>query len=187
MKKILPFTSAFLSLITAVYTIWYMHFGNPVKNSGALSKIGLEHHSLFVIWGILTYLSLSLALIIAYRKFTETKVYIPLLCISGAGMIMTLCFDFVYDDKFSYFMHCIGSLTFSAASGITVFLLFLLSFKKSLMFKVFTCITGVILVVDLICLFIFKETGLIEALPIFAGYIMLMITNFRREKIEITK
>ncbi|MGN0528277.1 MAG: hypothetical protein ACI4IE_04015, partial [Eubacterium sp.] len=83
--------------------------------------------------------------------------------------------------------HCIGSLTFSAVSGITVFLLFLLNFKKSFMFKVFTCITGVILVVDLICLFIFKETGLIEALPIFAGYIMLMITNFRREKIEITK
>ncbi|MGN0528838.1 MAG: hypothetical protein ACI4IE_06860, partial [Eubacterium sp.] len=81
MNKILPFTSALLSLITAAYTIWYMHFDNPVKNSGALSKIGLEHHSLFVIWGILTYLSLSLALIIAYRKFTETKAYIPLLCI----------------------------------------------------------------------------------------------------------
>lgn len=187
MKRILPIISAIICLITAVYTIWYMHFGNPVKNSGALSKIGLEHHSLFVIWGILTYLSLSFALIIAYRRFTKTSAYIPLLCVSGIGMIMTLCFDFVYDDKFSYFMHCVGSLTFSAVSGITVFLLFLLNYKKSLMFKSFTYITGLILAIDLICLLIFKETGLIEALPIIAGYIMLTIVNFRREKIEITK
>lgn len=187
MKKYLPYISPVLCLITTVYTIWYMHFGNPVKNSGALSKIGLEHHSLFVIWGILTYLSLSFALAIAYRKFTRTKIYIPLLCLSGAGMIMTLCFDFVYDDKLSYFMHCTGSLVFSAVSGITVFLLFLINFKKSIMFKIFTYATGAILIIDLICLFIFKETGLIEIMPIFAGYIMLMITNIRREKIEINQ
>lgn len=187
MKKYLPLISALLSICTVIYTIWYMHYGNPAKNSGALSKIGLEHHGLFVIWGILTYLSLSFALVIAYRKFTKTKVYIPLLCISGLGMILTLCFDFVYDNKLNYILHCAGSLMFSAISGITVFILFLLNCKRSVMFKFFTYITAAVLICDLICLFIFKETGLIETLPVFAGYIMLTVTNFRREKVEITE
>ena len=76
---------------------------------------------------------------------------------------------------------------FSAVTGITVFLLFLICFKKGVMFKAFTVASGMILIGDLVCLLIFKETGLIEALPIFAGYIMLSAVNLRREKIEIAR
>ena len=55
------------------------------------------------------------------------------------------------------------------------------------MFKAFTVASGMILIGDLVCLLIFKETGLIETLPIFAGYIMLSAVNLRREKIETTR
>ena len=92
-------------------------------------------------------------------------------------MILTLCCDFDYDIKIQYWLHCIGSMTFSIVSGITVFMLFLL--KRD---YVLTSITGVILIADLILLLIFKETALIELMPIFAGYILLNIHNMRREK-----
>lgn len=170
-----------------LYTIWYMHFAPPYKNVGALSKIGLEHPVYFAIWGALTYFALALSLTLAYKKYAKTIVYIPLLVISGIGMILTLTNDFDFDKKVQYYLHCTGSLMFSAVTGITVFLLFLLCFKKGAMFKIFTILSGVILISDLICLLIFKETGLIEALPIFAGYIMLSAVNLRREKIEATR
>lgn len=181
MKKLL---AIFSSVIATAYTIWYMHFGVPYENSGALSKIGLEHHGLFVVWGVLTTLALGINIVIAYQKYTKTKVYIPLLSVSTVGMVLTLCFDFDFDQKLDYYLHCAGSLTFSAVMGITIFVLFLLNFGKNSMCEAFTYITGGILVVDLICLFIFKETGLIETLPIFAGYLLLGIANLRRDKVE---
>lgn len=179
--------SLILYCVSTVYTIWYMHFAPPYKNAGALSKIGLEHPVYFAIWGLLTYIALSFGLTLAYKKNTKTKAYIPLLIISGVGMILTLTNDFDFDKKLQYYLHCTGSLMFSAVTGITVFLLFLLCFKKDTMFKAFTILSGLILISDLICLLIFKETGLIETLPIFAGYIMLAFTNLRREKIEASR
>lgn len=176
-----------LSLSAFAYTIWYMHFGIAYKNSGALSKIGLVHHEYFVIWGLLTLFALSFNIVIAYKRYTKTKAYIPLLITATVGMILTLCFDFDYNIKPDYYLHCIGSMLFSIVMGITIFVLFLLCYNKGLIFKAFTYITAGILIIDLICLLIFKETGLIEALPIFAGYILLGIVNTRREKIEAVK
>lgn len=184
MKKIICIVS---SLISLVYTIWYMSYGTPYKNSSALSKIGLEHKNEFIIWGALTFFALSFNIIIAYREKTKTKAYIPLLCVSGIGMILTLCFDFDYYAKPDYYFHCIGSLLFSAIMGVTIFILFFLIKNQSRIYLIFTYITAIILITDLIFLLIFKETGLIEALPIFAGYVLLGITNLRRDKIEAIK
>lgn len=176
-----------LSIIATAYTLWYMHFGDPKSNSGALSKIGLEHHTYFVIWGILTMAALSFGIISAYRRLLKTKIYIPLLSIAGIGMLFTLCFDFDYDIKPDYYFHCVGSLTFSIVMGITIFLLFLLNWKKANIYRLFTVLTCVILLVDLVLLLIFKETALIEVLPVFAGYIMLGITNLRSDRVEAYK
>lgn len=98
---------------------------------------------------------------------------------------MTLCFDFDFDEKVQYYLHCAGSLIFSAVTGITVFVLFLLNFKKEKIFKAFTVITAVILLGDFVLLLIYQETGLIETVPIFAGYIMLAVINTRSDKVEI--
>lgn len=173
--------------MTVLYTIWYMHFGVCYKNAGALSKIGLSHPVYFAIWGIMTYLSLAFGITLAYKRYLKTKIYIPFLFISGIGMALTLIFDFDFDKKIDYYFHCTGSLLFSAIMGVTIFLLFLLNYKKDKLFKALTYISGAILIIDLICLLIFKETGLIEAIPIFCGYIMLSITNLRRDKIEATR
>lgn len=173
-----------LNAVTVVYTIWYMHYGQPFENSGALSKIGLRHHGLFVIWGILTMLNLSLGIICAYKRLTKTKIYIPLLAFAGAGMLLTLCFDFDFDKKPDYYLHCAGSLVFSAVMGITIFLLFFLCRKASKIYLGFMITAAIILLGDLVLLLIFKETGFIEVFPIFSGYILLGITNLRRDKIE---
>lgn len=187
MKSKYSIFSTLFMLATTIYTIWYMQFGNPVENSGALSKIGLTHPIYFAIWGVMTYTSLASGIIIGYKKYCKTKVYIPLLIITGIGMVLTLTCDFDFDKKVQYFLHCGGSLTFSVLTGITIFTLFLLNYNKNILFKIFTYFTAAILVVDLALLFVYKETGLIEALPIFAGYLLLSIVNLRREKIEATR
>lgn len=177
-----------LSSITAVCcTVWYMQYGEPFKNSGALSKIGLTHKTEFIIWGVLTLFALCFNLITAYKTHTNVNFYKPMLCIASIGMVLTLAFNFDYDEKLQYFLHCAGSLTFSAVMGIAVFLLFLLNHKKAVIFKIFTYASGIILTADLICLLIFKETAIIEVVPIFSGYIMLGAVNLRREKIEVTR
>lgn len=174
-----------LSAISTIYTVWYMHYGVPYLNSGALSKIGLQHMAAFWIWGVLTYITLAVGLTLAYRRYTYTRAYIPLLAASGVGMLLTLVFVFDYNVKPDYYFHCAGSLMFSAVTGAAVLILFILAYKKATLFRIFAWATGIILAADFVCLLIFKETGLIEALPVFAGYIMLAISNMRSEKVEI--
>ena len=182
MRKIL---SPILCLISFVYTVWYMHFGVPYKNSGALSAIGINRKGLFVLWGALTFLALAYSVSIAYLRYLKTRIFIPFLIVSGIGMVLFLRFDFLYNVYPDYYLHCAGSLTFSVVMGTTLFLLFLLCYKKGTVFKIFTYLTAAVLLTDFILLLIFKETALIETLPIFAGYIMLSIVNLRRERIEI--
>jgi hypothetical protein len=95
-------------------------------------------------------------------------------------MALTLTCDFDYNKYPQYLAHCIGSLAFSVIMGINVFLSFFLT-KKYL----FASISAVILVLDLIMLIIFKETALIEIVPIFAGYIMLTINNLKEGKEKV--
>lgn len=176
-----------LSVVTIFYTVWYMHFGVPYKNDGALSTIGLSHHNAFVVWGVLTMLTFGVGIIIAYKSTLKTRIYIPMLLVSVLGMTLTLCFDFDYDIKPDYYFHCVGSLLFSVVTGVVIFVLFLLNYKRNAMFKIFTYLTAVILLVDFVLLLIYKETGFIEIVPVFAGYIMLSLTNFRRERVEATR
>lgn len=175
MKK---FISVLSCVIAGVYSLYYASLGGYVGNKGALSKIGLEHPILFAIWGILTIIALDYNIILGFYK-TKYKFQYILLSISLIGMIMTICFDFDYAKHSQYTLHCIGSLAFSIVTGVTVFLLFLL--KKD---YTFTIISGVILITDLILLIIFKETAVIELMPIFAGYIMMIIHN-NKEKLLI--
>lgn len=170
MKRVLCIFTAAAAII---YSVWYASLGGFTGNEGALSKIGLTHPTLFTIWGVLTVTALFYNIIIGFSA-TKYKFYIPLLIIAAIGMALTLIFDFDYDSRTDYLLHCAGSLTFSAIMGITVFLLFLLS--KS---YILTAVSGSILFTDLILLIIYKETAFIELMPIFAGYIMLCIHNYK--------
>jgi hypothetical protein len=184
MKKIFSLAS---SIVAFVYTVWYMHFGIPYQNSGALSKIGLTHHTYFVIWGLLTLIALCYNTIIAYRRYTKSRLFIPLLIIAIIGMILTLSFDFDFDKKTDYYLHCIGSLTFSVVMGVTIFILFVICYNKDKIFRFFTFVTAGILLVDLVCLIIFKENALIEVIPVFAGYVMLSTVNMRGNSLETVR
>ena len=99
-------------------------------------------------------------------------------------MILTITCRFDYSLKAEYYLHCTGSLCFSALTGISVFSVFLISFKKSNYFKVLTIIIGLILIVDLVLLLIYKETALIEAIPVLFGLIILPVTALKYRNIN---
>jgi hypothetical protein len=172
MKKAICIISSFIAIMVSIY---YMHIGGLFGNASAFSKVGLSHPILFTAWGIVTYFALSFNIYTAYSA-TKYRFYIPMIIISGIGMILTLCCDFDYSKYTEYILHCIGSLSFSSITGICVFILFLLRKKYIL-----SGICATILICDLILLLIFKETALIEITPIFAGYIMLLFINLKRE------
>ncbi|MGN1329239.1 MAG: hypothetical protein ACI4V4_06040 [Eubacterium sp.] len=148
-------------------------------NESALSKVGLDHPVMFTLWGISTYFALAFNIRIGFLK-TKYRFYIFLLAISLLGMILTLCCDFDYSVYPQYLAHCIGSLAFSAVTGISVFLLFVLTKNY-----ISAIICGVTLLTDLIMLIIFKETALIEVVPIFVGYSLLLIHNLKGERVKI--
>lgn len=173
MKK---FLCIILSFAAIVYSLIYGSLGGFSGNDGALSKIGLSHPVLFVIWGALTCGALFFNIALGFMK-TKYKFYIILLAIAFVGMVLTVSCDFDYSKHTEYLLHCIGSLGFSIVTGVTVFLLFLL--KRN---YIFTVITAVILVGDTVLLIIFKETALIELVPIIAGLIMLTADNLRKER-----
>lgn len=173
MKKFICLTSV---IICVIYSLYYASLGGFHGNKGALSKIGLTHPLLFSVWGILTLTALFINIITAYSK-AKFNFYKYLLIISFIGMALTLIFDFDYNERLQYYLHCIGSMSFSVVTGITVLLFFIISKRYIL-----TAMCTTILLTDLILLIIFKETAIIELFPIFSGFILLLIYNFRKER-----
>ena len=172
------FLTLILTGISVAYSLWFAAFGGFVGNRGALSKIGLSHPVLFCLWGALTFLTLALLLTIGYGK-TKYKFYTYLLTVAGVGMALTLFCDFDYDLRVQYYLHCIGSMSFSVVTSANVLLLFFLQ-KRYILGGV--C-AGVV-AADFILLLIFKETAFIELFPIFAGYALLLINNFKEKALE---
>lgn len=174
-KKILIITS----LAAISLTLWLMHFGSITDNSGALSKTGLNHPVLFTVWGTITYIALHANTLYGLKKIKKlNKLFCTLSAFAGVGMLLTLACDFDYSLRIQYYFHCVGSLAFSAVTGIMVFILFLFQFNKNRFYRAFTIIIGLILFIDLILLIIYQETALIEAVPIIFGLIILPIFNF---------
>ncbi|MDE5670807.1 MAG: hypothetical protein K2I14_05025 [Eubacterium sp.] len=168
-----------VSAIAVIFTLWYMHFGSLTENSGALSVTGLSHPVYFTIWGILAFCGIFSNLFLAYKQLLPKYRFQNLLfAMSAIGMILTLAFDFDYSLYVQYILHCFGSLLFSVSTAACVFLLFFLNFSKSKMFKIFTYIIGAVLIIDLGMLLIFKETALIEAVPVLFALIILPVLNF---------
>ena len=169
----------FLSAFAFIFTLWYMQFGSLIENSGALSRTGLVHPVYFSIWGISAFAAIYANLLFAYKTLLHKhKFQYVLFSVSAIGMILTLACDFDYSKKLQYILHCSGSLTFSVLTGICVFMLFLLNYRKSKMFAVFTYIIGLLLITDLILLLIFQENALIEAVPILFALVLLPTLNF---------
>ncbi len=176
MKKIMLII---LSVCAGIYTVWYMHFGSLTQNSGALSSTGLKHPVLFAVWGILVFTALYSNILYAYRVFSKPRRFQYYICaVSALGMALTLFCDFDYLKRTEYLLHCAGSLTFSVLTGVCVFLIFLLNYKNGRLYAVFTYIVGAILLCDLALLLIFKQTALIEAVPVLFALVIMPIHNF---------
>ena len=175
-----------LSFAAAAYTAWFMHFGSLTENSGALSKTGLRHPILFAVWGTLTFFALFANGTYIYNRGSKKfKALFTALCaVSFVRMALTLCFKFDYDLRAQYYLHCAGSLAFSASSGAAIFLLFLTNFKKSKLYAALTVIIGTILAADLIFLIIFQETALIEGVPVLFALISMPIVILSERKVK---
>lgn len=166
-----------LSAFAIFYTLWYMHFGELTTNAGALSKSGLRHPVFFAAWGLLTYTALYANIIFLNKiLYPKARLHYAFAAAALLGIILTVTCRFDYSLPVQYYLHCTGSLCFSGLTGFSVFLIYIRSYKKSLFFKILSFIIGLLLITDLILLLIYKETALIEAIPIIFGLIIMPIT-----------
>ncbi len=180
MKKI---WISLISLFYGGFTILYMQFADPYTNAGALSAIGLDHPVLFALWGTVTYGVLYLLLYTIYNRQKRRGLCHGLLLPAGVGMALTVCCPFDFVRHTLWLLHCIGSLTFSVLSGIAIFLCFLFSFEKGRFWQYASVFWAALMIVDLILLLIYKETGLIEAVPVLIGVVLLNIAIYQKEKV----
>ena len=102
---------------------------------------------------------------------------------AGVGMALTVCCPFDFERHTLWLLHCIGSLAFSVLSGVAIFLCFLFSFKKGRFWQCATVFWAALMIGDLILLLIYKETGLIEAMPVLTGVVLLNIAIYQKEKV----
>lgn len=164
MKKII---NALLSISAIIFTVYFMSLNDLTTNEGALSKTGIEHPFLFFIWGLLAYISLYTNIFMLAGCLQKvTRFHFVAASAALIGIIFTVVFKFDYSLKFQYFMHCAGSLTFSVCTAIAVFITYLSGFKISKFNAVLTVAVGTISTADLILLIIYKQTALIEGLPV---------------------
>lgn len=58
-----------ITVITAVIiTVYYLTICGLRGNESALSTVGLEHHTIFTLWGISTYIALATNISITFLK-----------------------------------------------------------------------------------------------------------------------
>lgn len=179
MKK---FLLSLFSLLYISFTVWYLHFADPTTNDGALSAIGRQHPVWFAIWGLYTFAVLFLLLAPLYRSIRRLPVCYGLLLPAGVGMALTVGCPFDGERHTLWLLHCIGSLTFSVCSGAAVFLCFCLRFSQGRYWQSASVLWAVLMFSDFVLLLIFKETGLIEAVPILVGVVLLNIAIYLRKK-----
>ena len=99
-----------ITVITAVIiTVYYLTICGLRGNESALSTVGLEHHTIFILWGISTYIALATNISIAFLK-TKYKFYIILLFLSAIGMALTLIFSTLH--RFACFFRYNGDKCF---------------------------------------------------------------------------
>ena len=180
MKK---FWISLFSVFYCIFTILYMRFADPWTNAGAISTIGLDHPVLFALWGVVTYGVLYLLLYTIYDRQKRRRVCHVLLIPAGAGMALTVCCPFDYKRHTLWLLHCIGSLAFSVLSGVAIFLCFLFLFKKGRFWQCATVFWAALMISDSILLLIYKENGLIEAVPVLIGMVLLNIAIYQKEKV----
>lgn len=166
-----------LSAAAIILTVYIISLNELTTNSGAISKTGIEHHLLFVFWGVSVYAALYADVFSLASLFGAKKHFLYVLALSSfIGMALTLVFKFDSALKLQYYLHCTGSLVFSVCTGLAVFLTFLSGAKKKLFNLISTVIIAAALVSDLVLLLIFKQNALIEGLPVIFALLIMPIT-----------
>lgn len=154
----------------------------------AHQRRGTLHHRtgppvLFALWGAGTYGVLYLLLYTMYNKQKRRGLCHGLVLPAGVGMVLTVCCPFEFERHTLWLLHCIGSLAFSVLSGVAIFLCFFVFIQKGRFWQCATVFWAALMIGDLILLLIYKETGLIEAMPVLTGVVLLNIAIYQKEKV----
>lgn len=192
---------ALVSLIFGfVFVTWYGFLENPFENTA--SMIGLEHPWAFRGWGIFATLSIFINTLLAYNKFNfNSKLGVIAGSVGCAALFITINVPSYGEELVLTSMRCMshwtGALVFAfAAAAPVVIFLFNMAFKRKnkkfvFVFFVFCAILALMVVL----LVTIGKDGIIEGIPVWTVYIVLLFVNFTplldekkaEEKIAVTK
>ena len=146
--------------------------------------IGLEYPWSFKLWGILSTSSIFINTLYMYRKFGyRNHAGLTASCVGCAALFITINVPSAGEDLILNSLRCMSHWTgalvfaFGAAAPVVLFLLHQAKTKQPLWIAlaVFFC---VVLALMLTLLIVVGKDGIIEGIPVWSVYLVLLLVNF---------
>ncbi len=169
-------------IFSCVFVTWYGFFRNPLELTA--SMIGLEFPWHFKMWGLFASLSVFTNTLYNYRK-NGCKSKIGLICASvgAAGLYVTINVPSAGEELILNSLRCMShwssALVFAILGSAGLIIgLFHKAKQKNVLYTVLLVVFSAILLVMIILLVTVGKNGLIESLPMWAMYIVMIIANY---------
>ena len=161
---------------------WYGFFKDPIEFTAIM--IGLEFPWHFKMWGLFASLSIFTNTLYMYRRnnFTSTA---GIVCgsVGSAAIFVTINVPSAGEELILTSLRCMshwtGALVFAfmCAAGIVIFLIAMAK-RKSKRYIALLSVFSAILAAMLVLLVTVGQNGVIESLPMWAAYLLLLLVNF---------
>ena len=169
-------------IVGCAFITAYGFFKNPREYTA--SMIGLDYPWSFKLWGILSTASIFINTLYMYRKYGyENHAGLTASCIGCAALFITINVPSAGEDLILNSLRCMSHWTgalvfaFGAATPVVLFLLHMAKTKQPrwIALAVFFC---VVLALMLILLITVGKDGIIEGIPVWSVYLVLLLVNF---------
>ena len=169
-------------IVGCAFITVYGFFKNPREFTA--SMIGLDYPWSFKLWGILSTSSIFINTLYMYRKFGyENHVGLTASSIGCAALFVTINVPSAGEDLILNSLRCMSHWTgalvfaFGAAMPVVLFLVHMAKTKQPLWIAlaVFFC---VVLALMLTLLITVGKDGIIEGIPVWSVYLVLLLVNF---------
>lgn len=169
-------------LVGCAFITAYCFFKDPRQYTA--SMIGLDYPWSFKLWGILSTMSVFVNTLYMYRRFAyRNAVGVTASCVGCAALFITINVPSAGEDLILNSLRCMSHWTgalmfaFGAATPVVLFLVHMAKTRSPrwIMLAVFFC---AVLALMLTLLIVIGKDGVIEGIPVWSVYLVLLLTNF---------
>jgi len=159
------------------YMTWFGFLENPMQYTA--SMIGLDYPVGFIFWGVFQSISLVLNVLYLYRRYGYSSRF-GYVCLIIAAICIGITVNVPSTEIFGLqlVMHWSTALLFAIFNAIAMGLCLVNKAKHSKKFMATFVLFIAMLLSMIVLLIIFGKSGIIEKIPMWGAYLILLLTNF---------